>query len=255
MAGVREFYDELAGHHHLIFHDWEASITRQASVLGPILERECGPRGSLSVLDCACGIGTQVLGLAAAGFRVTGSDISPAVIYRARSEAAARGLDIPLYVVDMLDLSRIPDRGFDAIICMDNALPHLDPLEQLQLAISEIRAKLRPGGTFMASIRDYDALLVEQPQVQGPWFASDAQGKRITFQLWDWIDDRRYTFHLYITRETATGWQTFHHVSQYRTLLRDELTAVLNSTGFTGVRWVSPPETGFYQPIVLAKAQ
>ena len=67
--GVKSFYDHLASNYHLIFDDWEASIRRQAAVLGTILERECGPASTVKVLDCACGIGTQALGLAALDFR------------------------------------------------------------------------------------------------------------------------------------------------------------------------------------------
>jgi methylase of polypeptide subunit release factors len=44
------------------------------------------------VLDAAVGIGTQALGLAAQGFRVTGSDISLAAVKRAGEEAGRRGL-------------------------------------------------------------------------------------------------------------------------------------------------------------------
>jgi glycine/sarcosine N-methyltransferase len=54
---VRNFYDELAGEYNLMFEDWEASIARQATALGPILERECGPANLVRTLDCACGIG------------------------------------------------------------------------------------------------------------------------------------------------------------------------------------------------------
>jgi len=67
--GVKNFYDQLASNYHLIFEDWEASIRRQAAVLGAILERECGPASTVKVLDCACGIGTQALGLAKLDFR------------------------------------------------------------------------------------------------------------------------------------------------------------------------------------------
>jgi hypothetical protein len=69
---VRDFYDELAGNCHLMFEDWEASIAHQAAALGPILEHECGPANSVRILDCACGIGTQALGLAMRGFRDMG---------------------------------------------------------------------------------------------------------------------------------------------------------------------------------------
>lgn len=39
-------------------------MARQAAAIGSILERECGPAVSTTVLDYACGIGTQALGLA-----------------------------------------------------------------------------------------------------------------------------------------------------------------------------------------------
>lgn len=256
MAGtVQDFYDDLSSNYHLIFQDWEASMARQAAVLGPILVRECGSATPMTILDCACGIGTQALGLATAGFCVTGSDLSPRAIERARVEASARSLDLRLHVADMLHLDVVPGTGFDAVICMDNALPHFSSDENLTQAAAQVRKKLRAGGIFVASIRDYDHLIKERPVVQRPCFFSDDAGRRrIIFQLWDWIDERRYNFHLYITRDTSAGWQTQHGISTYRAVLRDELTAILEAEGFVRVRWMLPAETGFYQPLVVAAA-
>jgi glycine/sarcosine N-methyltransferase len=157
--GVKSFYDQLAGNYHLIFEDWEASIRRQSAVLAAMLERECGAPASLKVLDCACGIGTQALGLAGLGFQVTACDLSPLAVERARVEAEKRGLSVQTFVADMLDLTAIPDGEFDAVICMDNALPHFASEEQLLRAASQMRRKLRPGALLMASIRDYDVIL------------------------------------------------------------------------------------------------
>ena len=95
MADRNQAYDELAPHYHQIFEDWEASIERQSTVLTAILQRECGDRRPVRVLDCACGIGTQSLGLAMNGFDVTGCDISIGAVQRARSEASKRGLNVP----------------------------------------------------------------------------------------------------------------------------------------------------------------
>jgi glycine/sarcosine N-methyltransferase len=106
----------------------------------------------------------------------------------------------------------------------------------------------------MASIRDYDRLIQERPVVQGPSFYSDQGKRRIVFQVWDWVDDRRYVFHLYITREHEQGWHTFHTSAVYRTLLRDEVSAALCRARFNNVRWIFEVESGFYQPIVLAEA-
>jgi glycine/sarcosine N-methyltransferase len=255
MAGdARHFYDELADHYHLIFENWEASISRQAEALGPILKRECNSSGTIRILDCACGIGTQALGLAKIGFEVTASDVSPAAVARLRREASQRGLDIHSFVADMVDLGSVPESNFDAVICMDNALPHQESDDQLVRALGQIRMKLRPHGLLMASIRDYDRLVDEKPVVQGPVFYRDNGSRRIVVQIWDWLDELRYVFHLYITRETANGWQTFHSTAGYRAIKRNKLTNALNQAGFTNVRWLLPNESGFYQPILVAQA-
>ncbi len=248
------FYDTFAEHYHLIFEDWEASMMRQAAAIDSVLRRERPIRSGMTILDCACGIGTQSLGLAKLGFRVTGCDVSAGAVQRARSEAAMRRLTIPFYVADMRDLGNVTAGDFDAVICMDNALPHLPSEADLMKAANQIRAKLRTGGTFIASIRDYDDLVRERPVVQGPAFFSDSGKRRIAFQLWDWHDERRYTFHMYITRETLDGWTTFHGRGEYRAALRDEITSILAAGGFTNVRWQFPAESGFYQPIFVATA-
>jgi hypothetical protein len=106
----------------------------------------------------------------------------------------------------------------------------------------------------MASIRDYDQLIEERPVVQTPAFYSDQGRRRIVFQVWEWIDARRYIFHLYITRELANEWQTFHTTGLYRAIRSDELVGILSQAGFKNPRWLAPGESGFYQPIVLAEA-
>jgi 2-polyprenyl-3-methyl-5-hydroxy-6-metoxy-1,4-benzoquinol methylase len=63
-------------------------------------------------LDCTCGIGTQALPLARLGYRVTGTDISPAAVKRARAEATMRGLDADFKVSDVRDVHRhVPRRS------------------------------------------------------------------------------------------------------------------------------------------------
>lgn len=253
-AGVKQFYDRLASDYHLIFEDWDASMKRQATALGAILEGECGAPNALRILDCACGIGTQTLGLASLGFTVTACDLSPASVERTRMEAIKRRLNVQLFVADMLDLAEIPDEDFDVVICMDNALPHLESDEELFQAARQIRRKLRAGATFMGSIRDYDSLVRERPVVQGPAFYSDQGGRRIVHQVWDWNDERHYAFHLYMTREVQGSWESQHYVSNYRAVLRGELSRILEAAGLVRCRWILTGESGFYQPIFLAKA-
>jgi SAM-dependent methyltransferase len=251
---IAQTYDELAEYYHLIFEDWDAAIDRQAAVIAWILDKHCGATRSARILDCACGIGTQSIGLAKLGFQVTGSDISGGAINRARNEAVQRNLKIEFSVANMLALSDFNPSHFDVVICMDNSLPHLQSEEHLLQTAHEMREKLVSGGILLASIRDYDRLIQERPTVQSPIFYGCPGQRRIVFQVWDWIDDRRYLFHLYITQELGGRWCTHHASGLYRALRRDEVESALNTAGFGNVRWLFPDDCGFYQPIVLAEA-
>ena len=99
-SSVRDFYDALAPDYHLIFPDWDASMARQAAALDELVRRRLGA-GPHRVLDCSCGIGTQAIGLAAAGHTVVGSDLSPLAAARAVAEAAARGTGLAAAAADM----------------------------------------------------------------------------------------------------------------------------------------------------------
>ena len=247
---VLSFYSSLADYYHLIFEDWDASIARQASILNPLISSRITGH-PLRILDCACGIGTQALGFASFGHSVVGSDLSPASIARAKREAEHRKLQIEYRVADMTTLEGI-DSGFDVVAALDNALPHLSP-EQLACALSSIASRLRSDGLFLASIRDYDTLILAKPTVQPPAFYGHGANRRFVHQVWDWIDEKSYTLHHFITLQEGSAWTAHHFVSEYRCLLRDELSAALRTAGFDHIQWLMPAESGYYQPVVLAR--
>lgn len=248
---ILSFYEPLAEHYHLIFEDWNRAIERQAKILNPLLAEHM-PGHPLKILDFACGIGTQALGLAGFGHQLTASDLSRAEVTRAKYEAEIRGLNISFHVSDMTFLAEITDCDFDVVAALDNALPHLTA-EQLRSAVEAAGSKLKPNGLFLASIRDYDTLVLERPASQEPALYGEEGDRRIIHQIWDWVDATKYTLHLYITRQSGQTWITYHFVSEYRCLLRNELSTVLQSNGFREVRWLMPEESGFYQPLVLAR--
>ncbi len=248
-----QFYDQLAGAYHLIFADWRQAIRRQGDVLSQVISRHMGAR-PLSVLDCSCGIGTQAIGLAERGYRVHGTDISAAAVERARQEAKLAGVAVTFGVVDLRALDTQVDGMFDVVMSCDNALPHLLSVEDVRLAVHNMRTKLRNGGLFLASIRDYDALVAEKPRSTLPRVFDDADGRRVVFQVWDWLDnDPMYTVTQFILRERQDGWETNDYATRYRALSRHELDEVLGDEGFDDVTWLMPDESGYYQPIVTAR--
>ena len=236
------FYDELAESFHLIFDDWDAAILRQRDVLARLLPV---PANGKRVLDCACGIGTQAIGLAMLGFSVEGSDPSDASINRARREATARGMKAEFRVDDMRSLSTAPIDSYDAIIAMDNAVPHLQSDDDIRKALRTIRARLRSGGIMLMSLRDFAPLMAQY---------SDGKFRRFVHQVWDWQDNRHYVVHLFITMQMSDGWHTRHFVGQYRAITPSDVAALAVHAGFDDVRVLAPDETGYYQPVIRAVA-
>jgi glycine/sarcosine N-methyltransferase len=250
-AATDTFYDNLADYYHLIFEDWNRSIEKQAAIFGPLLEQYSN-RVAPHVLDCACGIGTQTLGLSMRGHHLVASDLSRASVARAQKEATRRRLKVQFYIADMRNLSPILRDDFDVVLAADNALPHLLLREDRNKALREMARKLRPGGILVATIRDYDRLLEVRPSIQAPSFYGTQSQRRIVHQVWDWAGDE-YDVHLYISLETSMQWTVKHYVSRYHALLRNDLNASLQEAGFTTVRWLEPSETSFYQPVVIAE--
>jgi glycine/sarcosine N-methyltransferase len=248
---ILRFYEELADHYHLIFDDWDEAIARQGGILNPLLAAQ-GFGHPLKILDCACGIGTQALAFARFGHEVVASDLSRAAVTRAKREAQTRALDISFHVSDMASLAEIAECDFDVVVALDNALPHL-AYDQLVCAARAVASKLKTNGLFVASIRDYDAIMLEKPVMQKPAIYRGKGGQRIVHQVWDWIDDESYTLHLFITVRSNEGWTSHHFASEYHCLRRNELSMILQSAGFREVRWLMPSESGFYQPIILAR--
>ncbi|MGE3908954.1 MAG: class I SAM-dependent methyltransferase [Chloroflexota bacterium] len=266
---VQRFYDGLSDGYHLLFADWDASVRRQGEVLDRLIQRELG-RGpdpsqeasAVSVLDCSCGIGTQAIGLAGCGYRVHGTDLSPAAVARAAREAARLGVPLTTGVADLRALDTVPGT-FDVVLSCDNALPHLLTDDDLALAARGMYARLRQGGLLIISLRDYDRLLAERPRAELPRVFDRPEGRQIAFQVWDWHPEApTYTLHQFIVWEGLTpgaqeasdvGWQTHHEATIYRALQRRDLTAILQQTGFREPRWHEPDETGYYQPIITAQ--
>jgi 2-polyprenyl-3-methyl-5-hydroxy-6-metoxy-1,4-benzoquinol methylase len=104
------------------------------------------------VLDVGCGTGEQAMVAAASGADVTGIDISPAAIDRARRKAADRGLRVRFEVGDALDLAAL-GRGFEVII--DSGVFHVfDDADRARYVAS------------LASVRDHRPGLATQANSQ-----------------------------------------------------------------------------------------
>lgn len=247
---VQTFYDAMAPEYDKFYLDWDAAVDGEAMFLQKLFS-EYGFDKTARILDCACGIGTQALGLAALGYSVTASDISAGGLAEARRRAAQKGVTIDFRQADFRDLEiAFPDL-YDIVIAMDNALPHMLSAEDLECAVKSIAGRIRDGGLFVASIRDYDRLLREKPACSAPYVHKTPEGQRVLFQTWDWAGEN-YRFVQYLIEDDGSA-KVSRYACEYRAVRRDELTELLNKHGCGTVTWRMPEQTGFYQPIVIAR--
>jgi len=248
---VQSFYDNIASHYDKLFLNWNNTIKEQADILDKIFKNNGYDKQS-KILDCACGIGTQSIGLALIGYNVTASDISKCELMEAKQRAAEHNVDICFKNADFRELSRTFSHKFDVIIAMDNALGHMLTKQHLECAVKSIVNQLCDGGMFVASIRDYDALVKTKPPYSPPYIHQTENGQRVSFQTWQWSGDC-YKLIQYIIDDENDLWVNKFEC-EYRAVLRKELTDILVSNGCTVV-WQYPEQTGFYQPVVIAKKQ
>jgi SAM-dependent methyltransferase len=244
-----DFYDALAPYYHLVYPDWEASMRRQGQVLDAILHSRIGRRPR-SILDVACGIGTQSLPLAGLGYEVTASDLSAAAVERLDREATARGLELRTSVADMRHAFDHHRRTFDVVLACDNSVPHLLSDAEILQAFNQFNRCTAPGGLCLISVRDYDALEHGGLQMH-PHGVRQVEGTRyVLFQIWEWEGDRYHTT-MYVVEHPEAGEPTARAMrSTYYAVSIARLMGLLEQAGFTGVERI---DEQFHQPILIGR--
>jgi SAM-dependent methyltransferase len=244
---VAQFYDELSPYYHLVYTDWQRSICAEAEVLDRIIRSQCP--GARRVLDVACGIGTQALGLAQLGYELTASDISGESVDRAGKEAAQRGLKIAVSVCDMRQASQHHRTSFDAVIACDNAVPHLLTDPEILSAFRECHACTRPGGVFVISVRDYDKEQRSGVQFK-PHGVRQVGGVRyIVFQVWE-FSGSIYETSMYIVEDDGASPKSRVMRTSYYAIGIGQLLELMRQAGFQDVQRI---EGDFIQPILIGK--
>lgn len=105
------------------------------------------------ILDVPCGYGRHALELAQRGFRVTGVDISPQLLARAREAAAASGVAAEFHRADMRRL-RYRQR-FDAALNLFSSFGYFGDAGDLQV-LKKFRRALRPEGRLVLHLATRD---------------------------------------------------------------------------------------------------
>jgi len=105
---------------------------------------------SISVLDIACGAGRHALELARLGYKVTGNDLSPFLLEKARTEAVKSRLRLKLTCCDM---RQIPVSGrFNLVVQLFTSFGYFDLKEDDRLVLSRAYGTLQSGGWYVLDL-------------------------------------------------------------------------------------------------------
>ena len=80
-------------------------------------------------------------------------------------------------VADFRNLGAAVSDTFDAVISCDNSFAHCLRDEDLAAALASTKARLKPDGLLLLSIRDYDALVTDKLRFNNQHVHDRADGR------------------------------------------------------------------------------
>lgn len=190
-----------------------------------LLGLEAGAR----ILDLACGYGRHSIPLSKRGFDVTGYDLSPVFLKKAREDATAQSASVRWIQGDMRTLPF--DAEFDAAINIFTAFGYFeDPDDDLK-TMRGVRRALRPGGRFLLEIVHRDWLL---GRFQPRGFEMSSEGTIILHErAWDLVHDMIEENVILIRPDgTRTQYKVVHRMYSLHNFL-----ALAQRSGLEGEKW------------------
>lgn len=109
--------------------------------------RKHGLREGGRALDVGCGTGRAFRPLLCRGWRVSGCDLSPAMLEIAAQEG---GADVDLQIADMRELPHFGD--FDLVLSLNDSVNYLLGDDDLVLALAGMRTNLANGGLLIFDV-------------------------------------------------------------------------------------------------------
>lgn len=150
-ARIAPFYDVLmANVPYRLWADYVSELALRAG--NPIGRRS-------NVLDLATGTGSVALQFAQRGCRVTGIDVSSAMIAEAQRKAAEVGLAVRFLQRDLAHFDLPPE--FDHAVCLYDSLNYILDPDHVKQTFANTRRSLRLGGVFIFDVNTVRALEAE----------------------------------------------------------------------------------------------
>ena len=225
-------YDSLSSDYDR-FVNWQNRL----SVELPFMTKQLQHIYARSVLDAATGTGMHAIALAQLGYQTAGADISLGMIQKARTNALSAGVQVHFEVAIFGALAHtFGMHSFDALLCLGNSLPHILSPSELDEALLDFTACLKPGGILLIQNRNFDAVMNHHERWMEPQSHSESGAEWIFQRFYDFDPDGLLTFNMItLKREGQGNWSQKVVSSRLRPLLHDELVSSSSQAGFENI--------------------
>ncbi len=186
-----------------------------------------------SLLDLGCGTGSHDVIWAQSGLKVTGIDLSEAMLEQARKKAADAGVSVQFAQGDLRSFQA--GGPFDAATSMFAVLGYMTANEDLEAALLQVRRHLSPGGLFIFDAWHGPAVLSESPTAREKSFPGPSPGVTIQRLVRPEWDVYRHVVHTHITVRQVKDGKTVDEIQEshpVRYFFPQELAYFLKKTGF-----------------------
>ncbi|OHD56468.1 MAG: hypothetical protein A2Y33_15175 [Spirochaetes bacterium GWF1_51_8] len=223
---VASFYDDMTG-----YTEWE-SYSQDA------IRSLISKYPSQSLLDSACGTGIYAIAGAKLGLRVTGVDIVPEMIDKAKINSHNAGVNVDWNVGDIRHLDSAVTEQHDLVICMGNTIPHLLKDSDLQEACSSFYSSLNHGGALVLEFLNYPRILKFSERI----ISINRKDDREFVRFYDFVDLKEIVFNiLEISWEGNKAKERQIHSLKLRPYFPEAVIGSLKRSGFevSGI-WEDP---------------
>jgi glycine/sarcosine N-methyltransferase len=220
------------------FVNWDNRLSFEIPLIKKKLDEVKSSSGDpVKILDAACGTGMHALALAKAGYQVSGADFSREMIKKAKQNASSAHLELPFKTAGFGELASV-FRGslFDAILCLGNSLPHLLGDAEIESALKDFSACLKPNGLLLIQNRNFDAVMQKQDRWMEPQTFQEGDDQWVFERFYDFNSNGTISFNIVnLHRKGGSEWKSEVVSTLLKPQLRDDLLQKINKIGFERV--------------------
>ncbi|MDJ0575113.1 MAG: methyltransferase domain-containing protein [Xenococcaceae cyanobacterium MO_234.B1] len=210
------------------FYDWmfPADSFEQAEAEIDNIKKLLG-RTSGTVLDLCCGPGRYSVPLKKAGFEITGVDLQPFLLGKAREYASRQNATIELVEEDMRNFKRA--QAFDMVLNMYSSFGYFSDFEEDLRVLENAYFSLKPGGQILLELRGKEVHAMRFTETVSSAMANGDLVFHRTKTNDDWT--RSITTWVYVRGQQVETWEVVLNLYSGA-----ELRNLLEAVGFTEVR-------------------